>query len=416
MLLTDYIYSFGANDRVKYLPQDLVINDDAKRLNKLDIQENKTHVFNCISIISNNFSKLKINIKKDNKIVKNHPLNYKLNHRLNNFQNKQTIISTVEAQRNEYGNSFIWMKNKNDWRIVPPELVQDWEVKNGELIYKINGTTDIQYKDTFPSIIKGKDMLHFKHVSKNGIIGMSPLSAANASIEMLNNASSTISNFYKNGAMTNLSMESSLSTNDDTNKLMYQDRKNWKSKNTGVSNAGEIIQVPFGHKLTPLHVKFVDMELINTIKFSRDAICSLYQIPNSFLNEQDSTKDIEQDTLTFKSMCISPISNIYENELMFKLLTEKEIREGYSIEFDLDSLIEVDTASKISVYKDAVIHGMLTPAQASNKLGFENESEHANKHYVQAQMIPLEDYEKYNQLLKDDVSGKGLKDNKLKDK
>jgi HK97 family phage portal protein len=415
MLLIDYLSGvFSDGDRLKYLPADLVVDNDRQRLNKTSVQENKTHIYNCISIISNNFSKLKINIKKDNKIVKNHRLNYQLNHKLNSFQNKQTVYSTLEAHRNEYGNAFLWMAGKNDWRIIPPYLVQDWEVKQGKLIYKIAGTTDIQYKDQFPSEIKAEEVLHFKHISKNGIIGLSPLSAANASIEILNNASSTINSFYKNGAVSNFALESSLSTNDDTNKLMWQDRNKFKSNYAGTNNAGEIIRVPFGHKLTPLSVKFVDVELINTIKFSRDAICSLYQIPNSFLNEQDSTKNIEQDTLSFKAMCISPITNIYEQEMMYKLLTEEEINEGYTIEFDLDSLVEVDTASKISKYKDAIIHGMLTPAQASNKLGFENESEYANKHYVQAQMIPLENFNDYNRLLKDDVSGKGLNDNNLK--
>lgn len=308
------------------------------------------------------------------------------------------------------------MKDANDWRIVPPWLVSDWKVDKGQLTYTITGSFDVRYRDSFPSQIKGSEMLHFKHVSNDGIIGLSPLAAANASIEMLNNASTTISNFYKNGALTNYAMESTLSTNDDTNRMIYTDKNRWKNKNVGIHNAGEILNIPFGHKLTPLAVKFVDMELINTIKFSRDAICSLFQIPNSFLNEQDSTKDIEQDTLTFKSMCISPITNIYESEMMFKLLSDDEIMAGFSIEYDLDSLVEVDTASKISVYKDAVIHGMLTPAQASNKLGFENESEHANKHYLQAQMVPLEDYEKYNPLFKDDSSGKGLSDNNLKNK
>ena len=76
------------------------------------------------------------------------------------------------------------------------------------------------------------------------------------------------------------------------------------------------------------------------------------------------TKNIEQDTLSLKAMCISPIANVYEQEMMYKLLTEEEINEGYTIEFDLDSLVEVDTASKISKFKDAIIHGMLTPAQA----------------------------------------------------
>lgn len=403
----------GSTSKVKYLPENYIDQEDKK----LAIQENHIHIYTCISIISNNFSKLKINVKKDSKIQRDHPLQYILNHQLNGYQNKQTVFSTLETHRNEYGNSLLWIESRKPYRfrILPPELIQDYEIRNGELIYRIVNITDHRYKDRFPTTIKAADVVHFRQISEDGVIGLSPLSAANASTEMLNNASSTINNFYKNGAITNLALESTFPNNDGAAKLGHKDRMEFKRTNAGVSNAGEIIKLPFGHKLTPLAVKFVDMELINTIKFSRDAICSMYNIPNSFLNEQDSVKDIEQDTLTFKSMCISPVANIYEQELMYKLLTKEEILEGYRLEFDLDSLVEIDTAAKVKIYGEALNKGAITPAQFSEKLGYSNDSEYAQKHYLQAQMIPLEHYDQYNPLLKNDPALNGINDNRLTD-
>lgn len=84
MLLYDYINSYRG-EKLSYLPTNMVYDADTQRLTGQQIKENKTHIHTCVSIISNNFSKLKINIKKDNKIVKNHPLYFKLNHKLNGF-------------------------------------------------------------------------------------------------------------------------------------------------------------------------------------------------------------------------------------------------------------------------------------------------------------------------------------------
>ncbi|WP_430815200.1 phage portal protein [Carboxylicivirga sp. RSCT41] len=419
MSLLNFMYGLGGSNGIKQsnLPSSVVqkIIEDTNN-GKLSIQDNKIYAYTCISIIANNFSKLKINVKKDNVIQKNHPLQYVLNYKLNSYQNKQTVFSTLETHRNETGNSLLWIESRRPYkfRILPPELIQDYEIINGELTYKILGVKDIRYKDKFPSVIKARDVLHFRQIADDGVLGLSPLVAAHSSIDMLNNATSTINNFYKNGAITQFALESTVPNNEGSAALAKKSRTNFKKTNTGVGNAGEIIKLPFGHKLTPLAVKIVDEALLKTVAFNRDAFCSMYSMPNSFLNEQDSTKDIEQDTLQFKALCMSPIASIYENEMMFKLLSKKEILDGYSIEFDLDGLVEVDTKSKVQVYKDAVRNFMMSPYEASQKLGFENNSDEAKKLRGEAQLIPLVDFDKYHPLLRNDPTAKGANDNKIK--
>ncbi|WP_025006783.1 phage portal protein [Marinilabilia salmonicolor] len=194
------------------------------------------------------------------------------------------------------------------------------------------------------------------------------------------------------------------------------DRKLFQEQNAGTDNAGNTIHLGLGEKIVPLAVKFADAELIKTLEFTRDTITSLYQVPNWMLSANDSQQNVEQQTSVFVSGTMANIANIYSNEIAFKMLSKEEIQKGYTIEFDLDSLKEVTFGDKVTALKDAVNNGLMTPDQANKKLGFEGvPGEFGGYHFTQAQMIPLERYSEFNQLLKDSPNvDKSLTDNRYK--
>lgn len=377
--------------------------------------DNLTVLYTCVKILSENFSRVPIVVKDETGKVISHRASDLWNHCPNNWMNPQTMRATSEWDRNIFGNSFLEITN-NGLVYLPAKEISNYEIQNGKLKYMLTPISNPRIKDHRVSRdIDAKNLLHFRGVSSNGIFGLSPLSAAYSTHQLMQNATQTVSSFYKNNAMSTHAIERTIPAGGSYQNVIA-DRKLFQDQNAGTENAGNAIHLGLGEKIVPLAVKFADAELIKTLEFTRDTITSLYQVPNWMLSANDSTQDVEQQTSVFVSGTMANIANIYTNEIAFKMLSKEEVQKGYTIEFDLDVLKEVTFGDKVSALKDAVNNGLMTPNQANKKLGFEGvPGEFGGYHFTQAQMIPLERYSEFNQLLKDSPNvEKSLTDNQYK--
>src|SRR5690554_6397165 len=378
--------------------------------------DNLTVLYTCVKILSENFSRVPLLVKDGKERVVPHKVSDLWNSRPNDWMNPQTLRSTSEWERNIVGNSFMEI-TKNGLTYIPAQEVTDYEISKGKLRYKLSAVSNPRLKDTraFREIDANK-VLHFRGVSNDGILGLSPLSAAFSTHQLMQNATRTVSSFYKNNAMTTHAIERTIPAGGKYEQVIA-DKKMFAKEYAGTDNAGGTIHLGLGEKIIPLAVKFADQELIQTLEFTRDTITSLYQIPNWMLSANDSQQNVEQQTSTFVSGAMANIANIYASEIAFKMLSRDEIQKGHKIVFDLDALKEVTFGDKVSALTNAVNNGLMTPDQANKRLGFEGvPGEFGQYHFTQAQYIPLERYDEFNQLLKDSpIVNKALTDNRNKD-
>ncbi|WP_430813138.1 phage portal protein [Carboxylicivirga sp. RSCT41] len=374
-------------------------------LNGLDASyeaENITVLYTCVKILSDNFSRLPILVKDENgQVIKDHRISYLFNIKPNGYTNPQTLKSTSEWERNIFGNSFYIIHN-DSLEHVSASDVKDWRLQNNQLEYDIYPNSDIRIKGKRNrKYINSKDILHFKGVSNDGVFGLSPLSAAHGTYQLMSNANRTINNFYRNNAMSTLAIERTIPSGGKYEN-MIADKKLFDSNQSGSVNAGKTIHLSLGEKITPLTVKFADAELIKTLEFSRDTITSLYQIPNYMLSANDTSQNIEQQTRSFVNNTMANISKIYTDEIAFKMFTDEEKIKGYTVEFDLDALIDITFADKITTLSTAISNGIMTPNQVADKLNLPHVAgKWGDYHLVQAQYLPLEEEGKNNPLLKD---------------
>ncbi len=379
--------------------------------------ENGTTIFTCCKILSDNFSRLPVVVKKDGAIVKDHKISKIFNGKPNNFINRQQLLSLAEWERNTFGNSFIEILDNGKLMPIDASRIINYEVNSeGNLKYEIMTAADPRLKSehfTKSRWIESKDLLHFKHTGF--IMGLSPISAAHADLKLLQNASDTVNSFYRNRAVIPLALESTAANPKDY-AIVSSDREGFEAKYKGALKSGTTAMLPVNSKLTPLAVHFADAELIGTMKFSRDELCTMYSIPNFLVNEMDSKQKIEDVMLLLKQTTLAPIANIYAQEIAFKMLSEEEIEQGFTVEFDFDNLLEVDFESKVNAYSKATTTGLMSPNQVIKKFGGAPIKEAwGDMHFMQAQYIPLELFDKYNKLLKDSPNvDKQLQDNKLK--
>lgn len=366
-------------------------------------------VFTCCKVLSENLSRMPLSTWSDNDKgrleLTRHRLTYLIKYQPNNYQNAQQFWSTIEYHRNYYGNAFARVyKNANGFpeslEIIHPALIREYEFRNNQLFYKV-----INPANNAEIIINAGDMLHFRGMSEDGIIGLSPLVAIERQTNINERATSTIDNFYKNNATSPMALETALPGNlsGPAAGALKATREDFEARYTGPENAGKWIHLPIGTTLKSIAMQFADAKLIETLRFTREDISAAYGIPLFMVDGSAEKLDVEQLTTLFKNNTMGPIVAIYKSEINSKLLTRQELEQGFSVEFDVMSLIGMDYATLTAGIKEQVVNGLMTPNEGAKKLGNKPiEGEWGNKHFMQAQYIALENYGETNPLLKND--------------
>lgn len=349
----------------------------------------------CLKILCENLSRLPLLITDSSNKETDHYLNYLLNYQPNIYQNSNQFWSMVEYHRNYYGNAFIQI-NRNpkglitDFQIIHPLDYVNYTFKNNQLylFFRLNNVTEpINYKD----------LLHFKCHSEH-IMAESPLYSLYKSLNISKKAGDTIDNFYENNAQIPFYLSQEMP--DISNKRELKEHlEKMQNENSGVENAGRALILPPYTKLTQMELKFVDAQTIDTMKFTRDEICSAFGIPNFMLNDSDGALNIEQQSLLFRSFTIEPNLSIYNKELTVKLLTQTEIKNKISIKFDSNVLIDSDLKTKAESYYKIFLSGAITPNKLAEKFNLPMfDSDEANQPYLQAQQLGLKNnFEKNGQ-------------------
>lgn len=353
-----------------------------------------------------------ISIYADNQMgrmeMRQHRLYYLLRHQPNPSQNAQVFWSTVEFHRNKHGNGLVRVHKDQvtafptRFEIIHPVRLGSIEIVEGAIIsYDIKSTDGLRTER-----IAASDMLHFTNISEDGYIGLNVMEALRRQTNINERATESIDTFHKYNGNTNTALETNFpgDLSGPGQKALTESRDAYIKNNGGPANAGKPLYLPAFTKVVKLAQSFADSQLIETLKYTREEIAAAFGIPLFMVDGTAEKLDIEQLTLLFRTNTIGPIVSIYIAELQSKLLTKEEIlMKGFRIEFDTSVIIEMDYSKKVSTIKEQVVNGLMTPNEGATKLGNKTiAGGYGDKHYVQAQYIPLENYNEYNTLKKVD--------------
>lgn len=363
--------------------QGVVINDTV--LTQNNGKNNISVAYTCSKILSETLAML--------------PVEGNIFERPNDYQNHQQFKQEIETYRNTTGTTLVQIHKKNggdDWySIVPPECIQDWKWMGGRIYYLINYklASELHYQRQFDFCewIEAKHFLVFRGVPMNAAIGMSAIQAGTQNLNILNSSTTTLNSIYDNRLMPTLAIEYE-SAGGSGARGQKEERDKFERENGGAVNAGKTINLPAGAKAVPLSISMVDAQVMEVIKFSRDEIATMFGLQNYLLNENDSNWKIEDQTRAL-SRTMAPIVAAYESEIEFKT--------GKKVKHDLDAIVEMDLVSKVNAWGTAVEKALVTPQKASTKFGdYTNNSEAAQRHYSQAQLLSLENREADAQMMK----------------
>lgn len=364
--------------------------DDSRLLEILGIETGQVNVrgknalktetvFACIKILSESVSKLPLKIyqEDDNGIQKatKHNLKSLLKLRPNPLMSASDFWKCIEAQRS-FGNAYAYIESdpktgriKSLWPIDRSK-VTIW-IDNIYLLPGDGKWVDGQTRLWYEVDVGGEkrklmpdEVLHFKgSVTLNGIAGINPIEYLRSTIENAASAGRFINNFYKQGLQVKGIVQYVGDLNEDAKRTF---REKFESMSSGLNNSHRIALMPIGYQFTPMSLSMADAQFLENTELTIRQIATAFGIKMHQINEltRATYNNVEQQQIQFYSDTLQPILTAYEQELTFKLFTQREIDAGYYAKFNVDSILRGDLKTRYEAYRTAIQGGFLTPNEA----------------------------------------------------
>lgn len=364
--------------------QDIELNEllnflGLKGINKSELSE--ATYFACIKVLSESVGKLPLKLLKytdKNGVMaaRDHPLYRILKERPNPYMTAGTFWSTVEYNRNHFGNAYVLIdgagKDLNLW-ILDSKNTEIWydDAKllgeNADIYYLYSSGTKF-YK------FGSEEILHFKTSHTfDGIKGLSVRQQLETSIQANLKSQELLNKMYENGFTAKAVVQYTGSLSDENVKTFIsgiEDYATGKLENEGIRN---IIPMPLGATLTPLNIKLADNQFIEVKQYSALQIASAFGIKPYQIGDytKSSYASAEAQQLSFYIDTLLYILKQYEEEISYKLLNEHELKQGFHFKFNISVILRADLKTQIETLSAAVSNFIYTPNEARAFLDLE---------------------------------------------
>lgn len=337
--------------------------------------------FTCLKMLSETLGKMPIKFYQDTPegIVKaeSNAAHNLLKIRPNPFMTPSTFWATVEQNRNHYGNAYVWIRKEltlykyggsydiKDLWIMPSDCVK--VVFDDKGYFGDKGDMYYLYTDRYtgePYTMKSSDVMHFKtSYSFDGIMGIPVKDILKSTVEGGLESQNFMNNLYKSGLTAKAVLEYTGDLNNEAEKKLVAGLANYAN---GSNNAGKIIPVPLGMKLTPLSIKLTDSQFFELKKFNALQIASAFGIKPNQINDYDksSYSNSEMQQLSFYVDTELFTLKGYEEEINYKLLSEGEINQNFFYKFNEKVILRTDSKTQMETLASGVNNGIYKPNEA----------------------------------------------------
>jgi HK97 family phage portal protein len=331
-------------------------------------------VFACLRILTDSVSKLPLKLYKetDEGIEKasKHYLYTKLKLRPNKNMSSSDFWKTVQFQLSYFGHSVVVIETLPNGKVANLHPLDMSKVKiwiDDKAIIGKESSIWYVYDDGKNGIrFSSEEVLHFKGMTNDGLTGMAIKDYLKINIENLQYGSDYINKTFKNG----LSVKGILSfTGDLDNNGMIRMQEKFNKMATGMTNIGKILPVPPGYNFSTITSSMADAQFLELNKLSIQQIASAFGIKMHQINDLSGAKfnNVTSQNEEFYRDTLQSILTMYEQELTWKLLTEREIKSGHFFEFNVDSILRADLKTRYEAYGIGIDKGFLMPSEARQK-------------------------------------------------
>lgn len=238
--------------------------------------------------------------------------------------------------------------NNTPLELIPihPDRVQI-RLENGEIIYDV---------DNGKVIIKAADMLHFKGLTSDGYVGLSPIQMEAQNLGLALSTQLAQKTYYEKGSNLDFVL-----TNDAklTKETIVGTKVSINSQITG-GNGDRYTILDAGFKINQLKLTAAELQFLEARKASIPDIARIFTMPLHLLNEMSASSDnnIERQGIDYVTYTVMPFAAAFEAEMEDKLLASYE-KGNHFIKYNLNGLMRGDYKSRVEGYR--IWHSMGKP-------------------------------------------------------
>ncbi|MCC9020935.1 phage portal protein [Bacillus nakamurai] len=359
-------------------------------------------VFSCVNVLSDDIAKLAVHTfkKKQGNIISSmdHPVAQLLYLKPNQYMTAFTWKKLMMTHACTWGNAYSYIKTDRNGFITAllplnPANTQAYVNPNtGMLWYEtvINSKSVELYAD---------EILHFKGMTEDGINGKSPIGVIREHIGAQSAATKFNAKLYKNDATPRGILKVPTLIDEDAKQRA---RDEWEKVNAGRN----IAIIDAGLSYESISMPLQEAQFVESMKFNKAQIASIFKVPLHKINELDRAtfNNIEHQSIEYVKNTLQPWLVSFEQEIITKLFTDEEIKDGFYIKFNVNSELRGDAKSRAEYYE---IMERISALNINEIRAFEekNAIEHGDRHLVSLNYTFLDSLEEYQMNKSGSVKG-----------
>ena len=292
-------------------------------------------VWACINLISQTVATLPfrhyLKTKDDNRIRLDSKLDFILNNEPTQDYSGFTFKEIMTAAAVLHGNAYAEISRDangecNGLWYIPTQNVQPYFDTDTESVWYAIYAGD--YRGSKPYMgIPARNMLHILGLSYDGLAGYSPLYLQRETFALHLASQRYGASFFKNGARPAGIIKF-------PNKLSPEAkdglRRSWDNFHSGAGNTGRVAILEGGLDFQKLQLDPEEAQFLQTQRYSREEIASIFRVPPSLIGAADASDNIEAVSLQFLRS-LQPWLCRWEQEISRKLI------------YNMAEYVEVDT-------------------------------------------------------------------------
>ncbi len=286
----------------------------------------------------------------------------------NNYQTRIKFFESWMLSKLLHGNTYV-LKERDDARglvtglhVLDPQRVQVLVAPDGAVFYQLS-------KDNLSGLredsitVPAREIIHDVGLTPfHPLVGVSPMYAAGLAANQGLAIQATTTQLASNG----LTVSGFLTTPHPLSQAQAEQIENyWAANYTGERNRGRFVAVGDGLEFKAMTSTAIDAQIAEQLKWSEEKICSVYGVPPYKLGigPMPSYNNIQALNVEYYGTALQEPAEQIE-ELLDKGLELPTAPRRLGTMFDLSALLRMDTSTQMTVARDAVGAGIMTPNEA----------------------------------------------------
>lgn len=243
---------------------------------------------------------------------------------------------------------------------IHPDQIKAQRLDSGDFNYLVT------MSDGTKRTLSRGQVWHIRGLSSDGVVGLNPIEVATDVLGLGVAAQTYGARFFANDAKPGGWIELPGKFADDAGRNSFKGQ--WKAAQSG-ANRGNTAVLESGMKYHELTLNNSDAQFLESRKFSRSEIASMFRVPPHLIGdlEKATFSNIEQQSLDFVIHTMTPWAERWESSIETFLAFDDE---GLEVEFDFSALLRGDRAARQLYLHGMVLDGILTRNEARISEGF----------------------------------------------